>query len=218
MKNNEMVIQNVSFMYVDNKHIEDTIDVENPNKTFLNNTSYKAEPIKSIDSDKDEPQLDNYADINSNTCLFGNNVKLINYELQTVLSSMLESETFENGIANQSEYFFKKLFNEDRDAAINGISTLFYSNFELDGRKVSNVVGILHIISHMEYKEIYPIGQVLALAALIHDNDEVNEFAIKCFENWGNADAIAKLEAVKFSKEWLQGYANDVINELKEGE
>lgn len=139
-------------------------------------------------------------------------------ETMTILSSMLEEEEFDTGVSNASEKYFEKLLHENRVSAMNGISALFMDNFSVQGRKVNVLIGILHILSHCEYVHVYPLGQMIAICALSHVNSEVEEFGIKCFENWGHKDGIEKLSAIKFNSEWLQDYAKEVISELSVGD
>lgn len=139
-------------------------------------------------------------------------------ETMAILASMLEDEAFDTGVSNASEKYFKKLFDENRVSAMNGISTLFMNNYSVQGRKINILIGILHILSHFEYTLVYPQGQMIAICALSHSSREVEEFGIKCFENWDHKDGIAKLKSVKFNSEWLQDYAEEVINELSVGD
>ena len=139
-------------------------------------------------------------------------------ETMTILSSMLQDEELDTGISNASEKYFEKLLHENRVSAMNGISSLFMNNFSVQGRKVNILIGILHILSHFKYTLVYPLGQMIAICALSHTNSEVEEFGIKCFEDWGHKDGIEKLSAIKFNSEWLQDYAKEVISELSVGD
>ena len=141
----------------------------------------------------------------------------VEVEAMTVLSSMLESEDFETGISNPSERYFCKLLDKNTIASMNSLSTLFMNNYSVDGRKTNILIGILHILSHLEYTRVYPHGQMMAMCALNHKNKYVAEYGIKCFENWAHPDGIEKLNAVQFAATWLQEYAQDVIDELKNG-
>ncbi len=138
-------------------------------------------------------------------------------EVTTVLASMFQSEDFETGVTNPSEKYFHELMKDEQMSLFNALQFLFLNNFSLDGRKIKVLIGILHIISHMRYEEVYPLGQSMAIMALTHSNNEVAEFGVKCFENWAHPDGIEKLNAVRFSTQWLQEYANEVIAELSEG-
>jgi len=119
-------------------------------------------------------------------------------------------------LSRQSDkIYFRKLFLRNKMDTMNGISKIFVDSYSSDGRKINNLIGILHLLSHATYLEVYPFGQMLAIMAISHKNNEVAEFGIKCFENWENADGIEKLEAIKFSTHLLQLYANEVINDLR---
>ena len=139
-------------------------------------------------------------------------------ETMAILSSMLEDEEFDTGVSNASEKYFEKVIHENKVSAMNGISALFMDNFSVQGRKVNVLIGILHILSHCEYTLVYPLGQMIAICALSHANSEVEEFGIKCFEDWGHKDGIEKLRAIKFNSDWLQDYAKEVISELSVGD
>lgn len=132
------------------------------------------------------------------------------------LISMLASEDCETGISNPSESFFVSLLNVNPINALNVLSTVFMNCYSLEPKKISILVGTLHLISHLDYEQVYPTGQVLAIAAISHKNAEVAEYGIKCFENWRHPDGVAKLKAIKFSSKWLQEYADDVIAEISE--
>ncbi len=134
------------------------------------------------------------------------------------LISMLASEECETGISNPSEAFFVGLLTVDPINALNVLSTVFMNSYSLEPKKISILVGTLHLISHLDYEQVYPVGQALAIAAISHKHTEVAEYGIKCFENWRNPDGITKLKAIRFSTKWLQDYADDVIEELSEGE
>ena len=134
------------------------------------------------------------------------------------LISMLASEDCETGISNPSEAFFMDLLKANSINALNVLSTVFINCFSLEPKKISILVGTLHLISHLDYEQVYPTGQALAIAAIGHKNAEVAEYGIKCFENWKHPDGITKLKAIKFSTKWLQEYADDVIEEISEDE
>lgn len=135
----------------------------------------------------------------------------------SIIMSMLEAEDFESGVINPSERYFAEILKLNKECALNCLSKIFMDNFSMDGRKVNNLVGILHIVSHFDYKQVYPIGQMLAIAAISHKNNGVCEFGIKCFENWENTDGIEKLQAIQFSTKWLKDYADAVIEDLSGG-
>lgn len=197
---------------ITNFTIDDLHSPQNQTPTILNTI------INNIYSDKNETfQMEDKYGVDENTPISSVEVP-IEVEQSNILSSILESESFESGIINPSENYFRKMMIVDKMAAMNGISKLYMDNLTLEGRNVNILVGILHMISHLPYDEVYPQGQMLALCAISHRNNEVAEYGIKCFENWEHKDGAKKLRTVKFSTSWLQDYADDVIRGLSEGE
>ena len=128
----------------------------------------------------------------------------------------MKEEIYENGVPSTSEIFFQTVYEKDRLVALNSISRLFMDNFNPDLRGTQYLIGVLHIISHFDYEAVYPIGQMIAISSISFANSvEVQEYGVKCFENWEHKDGINKLKAISFSAKWLQEYANEVIEELE---
>ena len=167
-------------------------------------------PAESTDTEKHPSPL------SSSKGQKGSNIPIRPKDIQR-LSALLENEIYENGIRNPSEIFFCELLKGNRLEALNAISVIFLSNYSTNTKKVGIAVGILHMLSHLYYEQVYPTGQFLALSAISHRDIELAEYGIKCFENWGNIDGIEKLKAVHFPTGWLQEYANQVICDLSEG-
>jgi len=140
----------------------------------------------------------------------------IQYEAynMTAIASLLATEVHEVGIANPSEHAFHNLFMKNKQATMNSLLKTFMDYYSLT-KHTNVIVGILHILSHYNYDEVYPIGQSIAMNSLIFNNDEVVEYAIKCFENWNSKDGIEKLKAMRFNTNWLQDYVNQVIEEYE---
>ena len=140
----------------------------------------------------------------------------VKHDLYSILSAFFENEVFETGIINASEKYFLNELQKDIVSALNTLHLLFWDNFCSNGRKINNLIGILHTISHIDYLSIYPLGVAMAVSALNHKNQEVAEFGIKCFENWNHPDGIQKLNNVNYASEWLRDYANSVIEDLQD--
>jgi hypothetical protein len=133
-----------------------------------------------------------------------------------ILTAMLQEENFESGVANPSEDFFNVLLHKDSMGALNCVDEIFWTHLDACEKKRANVlIGILHMLSHCTYADVYPIGQTLAALALNHKEIEVCEFAVKCFENWANKDCVDKLKAMNIHSQWLKEYVYDVIAELE---
>lgn len=140
----------------------------------------------------------------------------IQYEAynMTAIASLLDTEVHEVGIANPSEHAFHSLFVKNKQATMNSLLKTFMDHYSLT-KHTNVIVGILHILSHYNYDEVYPIGQSIAMNSLLFNDDEVVEYAIKCFENWNSKDGIEKLKAMRFNTNWLQDYVNQVIEEYE---
>jgi hypothetical protein len=55
----------------------------------------------------------------------------------------------------------------------------------------------------------------MAVAALSHENTEVQECGIRAFENWETVESLQILENLKVSTEWLQEYIDEVVLYLR---
>jgi hypothetical protein len=127
------------------------------------------------------------------------------------LKTMLQEEITESGIANPSEEIVETLYSEDKQKTNILLNELFLKNFHAP----HIIVGVLHIISHFDYDLVSPEGLTMAIAALAHEDVEVREYGVKCFENWRHKDGIGILEHIKTNEPWLQNYINLVIRDLK---
>ena len=205
----------------DSPKIPFDIYIYTPNNDASESSDKDIEATRTVENNLDYQKASNTTSItdqlNSNTNS-GDTNKIFSPKIESMamLASMLSTETFETGISNPSEKYFIELIKKDRDAALNGINKLFMDNYSTNLHQTNILVGILHILSHLSYTDVYPIGQTIAICAFSHKNSEVEEFGIKCFENWEHKDGINKLKAIKFNSKWLQEYAEDVIKELSE--
>jgi hypothetical protein len=127
------------------------------------------------------------------------------------LLNLLEDEFVEEGITNPSEEYIDGLFKQDATTTNCLINKMFIDNFQ----NAQLLVAILHLISHFDYKQVSPQGQTMAIAALIHKNIEVQEYGVKCFENWRHRDGIRILRQAKPGQKWLQRYIDSVIHDLE---
>ena len=142
--------------------------------------------------------------------------QVISSDTVSILKAMMKDENYESGVPSTSEVYFQTVYEKDRLIALNSISRLFMDNFNSDSKGAHYLIGVLHIISHFNYEEVYPTGQMIAISAIGFANSvEVQEYGVKCFENWEHKDGINKLKAISFSAKWLQEYANEVIEELE---
>jgi len=126
-----------------------------------------------------------------------------------LVNLILESE-FEYGIDSQVDVFIRNQMKENALAAKHWINDIFVSNFQ----NPVILVGILHIISRLSYYEVFPEGQLMAAAALVHSNVEVQECGVRAFESWATLESLTILNNVRVATPWLQEYIKEVVKDL----
>ena len=127
------------------------------------------------------------------------------------LISLILNEEFEYGIDTKADAFVRRYMDLDPLLTKEWINTIFVDNFA----DVSILVGLLRIIARLDYTEIFPQGQTMALAALSHENTEVKECGVRAYESWGTIDSLNELEHLKVEIQWLQEYIDDVVSDLR---
>ncbi|PXF33311.1 hypothetical protein EU77_14380 [Mesotoga sp. SC_NapDC] len=133
-------------------------------------------------------------------------------QFQNHLLRILKQQDFEYGLTSEAELFIGKHLELNRALVRSWINELFLKHFA----NVDIVVGILQSISRIEYDEIYPEGQTIALAASFHKHPEVRECSIRAFENWESPDCLEILRNCRCSEDWLEKYRLEVIQDLEE--
>ena len=130
----------------------------------------------------------------------------------TQLLSLLRTEDIESGVASPSEAFAKQALKENRTLALQMINQVYLDN-------VGNAhiqIGILCLSSHINYIIGYPTLQTIALAALKDSNDDVKDYAVRCYEMWNHKDGLRILKTIHTDTVWLQNYIDSVIESLSE--
>ena len=127
------------------------------------------------------------------------------------LISFIQNEEFEYGIDTKADAFVRRYMGLDPLLTKEWINAIFIDNFA----DVSVLVGLLRIVARLDYLEIAPQGQTMALAALAHENSEVKECGVRAYESWGTIDSLKELEHLKVGIQWLQEYIDNVVSDLK---
>jgi hypothetical protein len=143
----------------------------------------------------------------------------INLERQEVLklkftkdlSKCLEEEEFEFGYKSKSESIIKRQFEINALATKNWLNEIFIENFK--NEKI--LIGLLRILGRFSEEIIFPQGQTMALAALMHKNDEIKELGIRAFENWNSQTSLQILKNIEVEVKWLKDYLSQVIKDLE---
>ena len=126
------------------------------------------------------------------------------------ISYILEDD-FEYGMVSNAYILVKEQLKINAAVTKEWINSIYVNNI----KNPDILIGILRIIALFEREKFFPIGDTIALAALIHEDEIVNETAIRAFESWGGIKSIEILETISISSIWIQEYLNDVLSDLK---
>lgn len=133
-------------------------------------------------------------------------------QFSDTLLQLIHEEIFEYGMENAADKFVQKSLLNNPELTKICLNTILLEHFV----DVEVATGLLRIISHLNYTDIYPTGPTMALSVLNHEDAEIRECGIRAFENWGNADSLDYLKHIKCKEKWLQDYLEQVIIELEE--
>jgi len=121
-------------------------------------------------------------------------------------------QDFEYGFDSPADLFVRELMEQNEAVTKEWLNAIYIEQFS----DIRVVIGLLQVVSHLQYPEIYPQGPTMALAALSHANSEVRECGIRAFENWGTIESLNILRNVKCTESWMQEYLSQVIKDLEE--
>lgn len=128
------------------------------------------------------------------------------------LLQLINEEIFEFGMENAADNFVQENLRDNPVFTKEWLNSMFLKYFA----DIEVTTGLLRIISHIRYTDIYPTGPTMALAALNHENAELREYGIRAFENWSDRDSLEYLKTIKCDEDWLQTYLEQVISDLEE--
>jgi len=127
------------------------------------------------------------------------------------LIMLIREEEFEYGLGTKADILVRKKMEQNALATKEWLTTIFIESFT----NTRILLGVLIIISRFDYYMIYPEGQLMATAALLHKDPEIQECCVRAFENWGNRHSLRILKNLKVPTKWLQEYINAVIDDLE---
>ncbi|MBF0510041.1 MAG: hypothetical protein HQK57_14100 [Deltaproteobacteria bacterium] len=128
------------------------------------------------------------------------------------LLSIISRQNFEYGFYSRADEFVRKRMEQNAARTKEWLLSVFVDYFS----DLKIMIGLLQVILHMDYFDIYPQGQDIALAALAHSDAEVRECGIRAFENWGTPESLRILKTINYREKWLQEYIDQVILDLEE--
>ena len=121
-------------------------------------------------------------------------------------------QDFEYGFDSEADLFVRGLIEQNEVVTKEWLNAVYIEHYH----DMRVVIGLLQVISHLQYLDIFPQGPTMALAALVHANSEVRECGIRAFENWSTIESLNVLRKVKCDESWLRDYLNQVIRDLEE--
>jgi len=143
------------------------------------------------------------------------NQKRISYLEQKVsplLISLIKNEDFEFGKTNESVKIIEEQFEFNSVATQNWFNKLYIKYYACDEKIL---IGLLRIVESLHEKALHPTGEIMAIAALSHKNDEVKELGVRIFENWCSLTSYEILKSIKVETVWLQEYIDQVIKDIE---
>lgn len=120
-------------------------------------------------------------------------------------------EEVEYGLIAASEILLKEYF-ELYGHSFGDIVQHIYM-MELGKGKV--ILSLLKYLSSKGYMDVYPYGQMVAMAALAHENIEVREAGIRSFEAWEHVNGKTVLSSLEVHPKWLDDYRKEVLQQLE---
>ena len=140
-----------------------------------------------------------------------NRLMLLRRQFTSNLLALIWEEDFEYGIDTKADKLVRNQMSLNASVTKEWLTSLFVENFA----NVPTALGLLRIIARMEYSEVYPAGQTMAVAALSHGNAQIQECGVRAFESWGTLKSLEILENLTVSTQWLEEYIHDVVSDLR---
>jgi hypothetical protein len=125
---------------------------------------------------------------------------------------MIQDTEFEFGFSNPVDNFVRSALDSYGSFAREWINDLFLQRFH----DPSVISAILRVIAHFDYQQMYPQCITMAIAATAHEDAEVRECGVRCFESWETPESLNILRQLSFPEDWLSEYLAAVITELEE--
>lgn len=138
--------------------------------------------------------------------------KLLDETYTNRFIKLLREEEFEFGYISRSEQLLHEQLKINALATRNWLNKIFINNFQDE----AVLIGILRIIGRFEPNVIFPQGQTIALAALVHSSDEIKELGVRAFEKWVSNESLNILRGISIETIWLKEYIDSVIRDFEE--
>jgi hypothetical protein len=138
-------------------------------------------------------------------------LRLLRQQFTNELLDLIQEEDFEYGMQTRADELVRQHMMLNHLATKSWLNSIFVESFT----HVPVLLGLLRIVARINYVDIYPEGQTMALAALSHRDTSVKECGVRAFESWESIEGLKILENLSVTPQWLQEYIDQVVSDLR---
>jgi len=192
----------------------ETADLNSPDYAAFNqyyNAFYFAFTNTSSESINEEGVKTKAREVSFENKINDNREHILETEISPLFLKLIKEEVFEFGYTSSTELLIREQLKINALATRNWLNKLFIENFQ----NQTILIGILRILGRFEENDIFPHGQTMALAAIVHKSAEIKELGVRAFENWGSMNSLTILKAIKVEPQWVQDYIDQVTLDLE---
>lgn len=154
---------------------------------------------------------DNTNYVISEESVINEKLDFLNTKVTPLLISLIKTEDFEFGQSNECIRLVTEQLLDNKIAAQNWFNSLYVKYFISDE---NILIGLLRIVEYLDENLLESVGKTMAIASIVHRNDEIKELAVRIFENWGSFESLNILKNITGQTKWLQDYIDQVINDI----
>ncbi len=125
-----------------------------------------------------------------------------------------QNEFIDEGYISDSQRLYSKIIDEFGTLVGEKLLSKLYLQYS-NNKKF--VISVLYLIGELDYKEIEGFILGITAFALRHEDCEIQDLALQCFEKWDNKEYVETLKGLKFEVKYLEEYKQSIIDDI-EGE
>lgn len=126
--------------------------------------------------------------------------------------TMCNEQAIESGVSSLAECYLHYEMGNNQCETLEMLYDIYIGNRENE----NVVIGVLDILSHTDIMDSDGIAIAIAANGLYSNNVDIQDEAVKCFENWELEQGIYQLQLMTTIPKWLTEYRDGVIQDLKE--
>lgn len=148
--------------------------------------------------------------------------KQFSEEFSCLFLNTIKNDIIEDGIFSKIDILCEKYYNENSLFFLRVISDLFYKYINTNNHIL---VGILSVLSKIEYSKIFPVAMTIILSSINHKSIEVKDYALKAIEFWSLSESFSSLYLCKIlinslknteiKEPWMKLYVDDIIKDFE---